>query len=58
MAYENIGKGKNELSLSLKNNKWLQIKPELLMQALPHVAMFMKHGLCNLKEIVAVLWNF
>ncbi|WP_273723719.1 hypothetical protein [Bartonella sp. AU18XJBT] len=52
IAYENIEKGKNELSLSSKNNKWLQIKPEFLMQALPHVAMFMKHGAKSDRDLI------
>ncbi|WP_375623247.1 MULTISPECIES: hypothetical protein [unclassified Bartonella] len=30
----------------------LQIKPELLTEALPHVAMFMKHGLRSERDLI------
>ncbi|WP_375635559.1 MULTISPECIES: hypothetical protein [unclassified Bartonella] len=51
-AYEKIEKSRNELSLSSKNTTLLQIKPEFLMQALPHVAMFMKHGLQSERDLI------
>ncbi|GAA5109935.1 helix-turn-helix domain-containing protein [Bartonella jaculi] len=52
IAYEKIEKSKTESTLSSKNNKSLQIKSELLTEALPNVVMFLKHGFtqftCNL----------
>nr|ADN97095.1 replication protein C [Bartonella sp. TT0105] len=52
MAYENIEKGKTESTLPSKNSKSLQIKPELLTQALPNVAMFVKHGLQSERDLI------
>lgn len=52
IAYEKIEKGKTENTLPSKNFKSLQIKPELLTQALPNVAMFMKHGLQSERDLI------
>lgn len=51
-AYEKKVKGKTKNALSSKNRKSLQIKPELLTQALPNVAMFMKHGLQSENDLI------
>ncbi|WP_208441895.1 plasmid replication protein RepC [Bartonella raoultii] len=51
MAYEKIEKSKTENTLPLKNDKLLQIKPELLTEALPNVAMFLKHGLQSERDL-------
>ncbi|CAK00494.1 plasmid replication protein RepC [Bartonella tribocorum] len=51
-AYEKIEKSKTENTLPSKNSKSLQIKPELLAQALPNVAMFMKHGLQSERDLI------
>ncbi|WP_375653625.1 helix-turn-helix domain-containing protein [Bartonella sp. OD88NMGDW] len=51
-AYEKIEKGRSELSLSSKNTTLLPIKSEFLTQALPHVAMFMKHGLQSERDLI------
>ncbi|WP_244979391.1 hypothetical protein [Bartonella queenslandensis] len=52
IAYEKIEKGKTENTLPSKNSKSLQIKPELLAQALPNVTMFMKHGLQSERDLI------
>nr|WP_244979412.1 replication initiation protein RepC [Bartonella queenslandensis] len=52
IAHEKIEKGKTENTLPSKNSKLLQIKPELLTQALPHVAMFVKHGLQSERDLI------
>ncbi len=51
-AYEKIEKGRNELSRPSKNTTLLPIKLGLLIEALPHVAMFMKHGLQSERDLL------
>ncbi|WP_375695876.1 replication initiation protein RepC [Bartonella sp. AC67GZZY] len=52
IAHERIEKGKTENTLPSKDSKLLQIKPEFLMQALPNVAMFVKHGLQSERDLI------
>ncbi|WP_039761288.1 plasmid replication protein RepC [Bartonella queenslandensis] len=51
-AYEKIEKSKTETTIPSNTTKSLQIKPELLTQALPNVAMFMKHGLQSERDLI------
>ncbi|MCZ2159167.1 plasmid replication protein RepC [Bartonella sp. 220] len=51
-AYENKEKGKTK-DTSFSNNSTLpQIKPELLIRALPNTAMFFKHGLQSERDLI------
>ncbi len=52
IAYERIEKSKTENALPSKNSKSPPIKPEFLTQALPNVAMFMKHGLQSERDLI------
>ncbi|QEG79281.1 replication protein C (plasmid) [Bartonella kosoyi] len=58
MAYEKIEKSKAGSALPSKNNKSLQIKPELLVEALPNVTMFMKHGLQSERDLIGSMEFF
>ncbi|WP_254475500.1 plasmid replication protein RepC [Bartonella sp. B1098] len=55
ITYENTEKGKTEYTLPSKRNEPLQIKPELLTEALPNVAMFLKHGLQSERDLIGYM---